>query len=183
MQSYYVRDSMLDPMERSLYRALNLVICQRALLFAKINLGDLLATAISGTKSSELGQLAEQRVDFVLCDRDSMRPIAIILLEGTGARVGCADQSDQVAQLCASVGLPLIWLQRQNNYLMQQLTPIIEPLLIDGSVGNDFTNGDRMRESTMTGIAHAMRRGPRHLRKQPAYPGYGALRTIASKLS
>ncbi len=179
MQAYYVRDSMLDPTERSLYRALNLVICQRALLFAKIILGDLLAMGADAPQSDEFGPLTNQRVDFVLCDRDSMRPIAIILLEAAGSSVGQADRSDQVAQLCASVGLPLIWLPRQNNYLMQHLTPAIEPLLIGGSMGNDFTNGDRVG----TTIAHAMRGGPKHRRKQPAYPGYGALKTLAGKLS
>ena len=183
MQSYYVRDSMLDPIERSLYRALNLVICQRALLFTKINLGDLVATTAHSSQRSEVGELADQRVDFVLCDRDSMRPIAIILLEDGGSGVGHAKQADPIAQLCVSAGLPLVRIPRQHSYLIQQLTPVIEPLLLGGAVGNDFTNGDRLRESPVTSIAQAMRRGSRHVRKQPAYPGYGALKTIAGKLS
>ncbi len=176
MSSYFVRDSLLDPVECTLYKALSLVVCQRALLFAKIRLDDLLATTALDTKADKPDQLVNRRVDFVLCDRDTLRPLAIILLEEKGAHTGYDTEAEQIAQLCTYAGVPLVWLPRQNNYLMQHLSSVIEPLLAGGSVGNDFSNGDRL-------LVHAMRGGAKSHRKQPSYPGYGALKTIAGKLS
>lgn len=176
MPSYFVRDSLFDSAESSLYRALSLVVCQRALLFTKIRLGELIANLESGSEAAEADELADRRVDFVLCDRNTVQPIAIILLEEEGARGDYLQESEKLGQMCMSVGLPLVWLPRQNSYLMQQLTPVVEPLLLGSTVRNDFNNGDRV-------MIHALRNGSKVLRKQPAYPGYGALKTIAGKLS
>jgi hypothetical protein len=177
MQSYTIRDSMLDPIEQSLYRALNGMLCQRALLFTKINLSDLFTAPVYSPAGSELGALAHQRVDFVLCDRDSMRPLAIILF---------ADNSplpDQIAQLCADAGLPVVRLERQPAYFMHQLAPIVETLLTDSACYDDFSNGDRLITTGLTGASTSIGgQNSKRGRKQPAYPGYGALRTIANKL-
>lgn len=185
MQPYYVRDSMLDPVEQSLYRALTVVLCQRALLFTKINLGDLFTAPPYSQVGSALGDLAQQRVDFVLCERDSMRPLAVILFAADPARAGQADDAEQIAQVCTAAGLPVVRLQRQSTYLMHQLTPLVESVLTANAHRNDFTNGDRLAPTTggngavkTTTKATDVRR-----RKLPAYPGYGALKTIANKLA
>ena len=173
MSPYSVCDSLLDPAAGSLYKALSLVICQRAQLFVKIRLGELLTTAASGGIA---GPLAERQVDFVLCDRETLRPLAIIMLAAEDAQVRDGEEAEQLTELCLQAKLPLIWLQRQSSYMMPQLTAVIEPLLVGGSVGNDDSNGERMWVEPWRG-------GARGRRKQPAYPGYGALKTIAGKLS
>ena len=185
MQSYYVRDSMLDPVEQSLYRALTVVLCQRALLFAKINLGDLFTAAPYGQAGCELGDLEQQRVDFVLRDRDSMRPLAVILFAAEPARSGQTDYAEQIAQVCTAAGLPVVRLQRQSTYLMHQLTPLIESVLTANAHRNDFTNGDRLAPITGGNGAVKTTMNMTHVRRRklPAYPGYGALKTIANKLA
>ena len=182
MQPYYVRDSMLDPVEQSLYRALTVILCQRALLFTKINLGDLFTTSPYRQAGSELGHLEQQRVDFVLCDRDSMRPVAVILF---AAGSGQTDDSEQIVQVCTAAGLPVVRLQRQSTYLMHQLTPLIESLLTANAHRNDFTNGDRLAPTTGGNGAVKTTMNTTHVRRRklPAYPGYGALKTIANKLA
>lgn len=183
MQPYYIRDSMLDPVEQSLYRALTVVLCQRALLFTKINLSDLFTTPPYSQASGEWRHLAHQRVDFVLCERDSMRPLAVILFAADTARSGQYDYSEQIAQVCTAAGLPVVRLQRQSTYFMQQLTPLIESLLTANAHRNDFTNGDRLVPTAGTGGAGraTLRATHARRRKLPAYPGYGALKTIANK--
>lgn len=183
MQPYYVRDSMLDPVEQSLYRALTLVLCQRALLFTKINLGDLFMASPYGQAGSQCGGLEQQRVDFVLCDRDSIRPLAVILFAADPARSGQADYSEQIVQVCTDAGLPVVRLQRQSTYLMHQLTPLIESVLTANAHRNDFTNGDRLAPATGSSGMVKTTMSATHIRrrKQPAYPGYGALKTIANK--
>jgi hypothetical protein len=154
-------------------------------------LSDLLAVSAYSTAANEWGRLAHQRIDFVLCDRDSMRPIGIILVEADAMHVGPHDPSEQVAQLCAKAGLPVVRLQRQPTYMMHQLSSMIEPLLTGNARRDDFSNGDRVqgagRATTVvpTATANATSKGlkPKQVRKQPAYPGYGALRTIANKFS
>jgi hypothetical protein len=166
---------MLDPIEQSLYRALSGVLCQRALLFTKINLGDLFTVPVYHAES-EWRTLANQRIDFVLCERDSMRPLAIILFADSAQRANQIDCSERIAQLCAEVGLPLVRLERQSAYFMHQLIPLIENLLSSTPRCDDFTNGDRAMPTT-TMHQQNSKRG----RRLPAYPGYGALRTIANK--
>jgi hypothetical protein len=178
MPLYKIRESMLDPIEQSLYRALSGVLCQRALLFTKINLGDLFTTPLYHSTEGEWGILANQRLDFVLCDRDSMRPLAIILFADSTARANQVDYAEKVAQLCTEVGLPLVRLERQSAYSMHQLIPLIENLLSSSSRRDDYTNGDRALPTTNAAHKQAHKQG----RRQPAYPGYGAMRTIANKL-
>ncbi len=178
MPLYKIRESMLDPIEQSLYRALSGVLCQRALLFTKINLGDLFTVPLYHSTEGEWGILANQRLDFVLCDRDSMRPLAIILFADSTVRANQVDYAEKVAQLCAEVGLPLVRLERQSAYFMHQLIPLIENLLSSSSRRDDYTNGDRALPTTNAAHKQAHKQG----RRQPAYPGYGAMRTIANKL-
>lgn len=183
MQSFYLRDSMLDPVELSLYRALTLVLCQRALLFTKVSLSTLFAVTTVNSTESEWEQLADQRLDFVLCDRDSVRPIAGILFAAE-LSYGQYDPTEQVAQFCSKAGFPLVRIQRQPSYLMQQLMLIIEPLLTSGT-SYEINKNPQLHESIITVPAHGLNRSckPKRIRKQPAYPGYGALRTIANKLA
>lgn len=181
MQSYTIRESMLDPIEQSLYRALSGVLCQRAHLFMKINLGDLFTTSLYHAADSEWGILASQRVDFVLCDRDSMRPLAIILFADSTLRINQTDCSEKIAQLCAEVGLPLVRLERQSAYFMHQLIPLIENLLSSNSRRDDYTNGDRIISAAGGAATTVREKTNKRGRRQPAYPGYGALRTIANK--
>jgi len=184
MQSYTLRDSMLDPVELSLYRALTLVLCQRALLFTKIRLSDLFAVDSFSSTESEWEQLADQRLDFVLCDRDSIRPIGVILFEAERLFYGQHDQSEQVAQFCSRAGLPVVRIPRQPAYLMQQLMLMVEPLLT-GSTAKESTRNNQLYESSSVDPLHGLNNGckPKRMRKLPAYPGYGALRTIANKLA
>ena len=184
MQAYTLRDSMLDPVELSLYRALTLVLCQRALLFTKTRLSDLFAVASFHSTEREWEQLADQRLDFVLCDRDSIRPIGVILFEAERSFYGYHDQSDQVAQFCSRAGLPVLRIQRQPTYFMQQLMGVIEPLLTSSATKESHKNS-QLHEAGNVDPMHRSTNGckPKRVRKLPAYPGYGALRTIADKLA
>jgi len=184
MPSITLRAHVLDPVEQSLYRALTLVICQRALLFAKINLSDLFSVPSSNKASSDLVQLAHAQVDFVLCDREAMQPLAVILL-ATEEATDQEDTADKRAQLCKAAGLPVIRLERQNSYFMPQLTALIEPLLADNAARDDFSQDERMADALDTAGASPFYyvSKPKQLRNRPAYPGYGALRAIANKLS
>lgn len=184
MQPYTLRANILDPMEQSLYRALTLVLCQRALLFAKINLGDLFTTSAYGATATDLAQLAHYPVDFVLCDREAMRPLAVIFVEAEGTSRH-KEETEKSAQICAAAGLPVVRLQRQHSYMMPYLTSIIEPLLTVDAANDAYSNGDRRWEAGAATITHALHQEDtsRHTRRLPAYPGYGALRTLANKLS
>jgi len=148
----------------------------------KINLGDLFTTPLYHTGDSDWGLLASQRVDFVLCDRDSMRPLAIILFADNALRANQTDCSEKIIQLCAQVGLPLVRLERQSAYFMHQLIPLIENLLSSSSRRDDYTNGDRITAATGSAATTVSVKNNKRGRRQPAYPGYGALRTIANKL-
>lgn len=183
MQPYTLRAHLLDPAEQSLYRALTLVLCQRALLFVKIHLSDLFAAPGDSTAGVAPVQPAYYPLDFVLCDRNTLRPLAVILLE---KEVAPTDEEgvDKGAELCAAAGLPVVRLQRQPTYLMPHLISMLEPLLVGSSVSDAFGNGDRAPSAISAPMAPLPPLSkPRTSHRQPAYPGYGALRTLANKLS
>ena len=80
---YHLRDEFLSPAELNFYRVLVSVTADWAALFSKVNLGDLFYA-----KSGEHGQnqayrnkIARKHVDFLLCDRESLRPLLAIELD------------------------------------------------------------------------------------------------------
>ncbi|MEZ4866238.1 MAG: DUF2726 domain-containing protein [Caldilineaceae bacterium] len=187
MQPYYVHNNMLDPIERSLYHALHLVICQRAFLFTKVHLSDLISASAGQSALLDNQELTTQRADFVLCDRNTTRPLAIILLLDPNHSL--SEQSERIghtAKICTEVGLPVVGIQRQSIYAMHDLSSVIEPLLANSSHSDDFTNGDRIEEQETPaghrtlGSATNLKQGKR---QPPLYPGYGVLRALAGKLS
>lgn len=185
MQAYTLCNSILDPVELSLYRALTLVLCQRAVLFTKIRVNDLFVVNTFSAIENEWEQVADQQLDFVLCDRDSIRPIGVVLFETEQAFYGQHDQSDQVVHFCNRAGLPVVRLKRQPAYFMQQIMGIIEPILSGNGTTIESNRNHQLRESAVVEALGGLNRDckPKRKRKLPAYPGYGALRTIANKLA
>ncbi|MBX3011816.1 MAG: DUF2726 domain-containing protein [Caldilineaceae bacterium] len=175
-----VRDSVLDPVEHSLYRALTLVLCQRAVVLTKLALGDLFWLPPHNDGSTRLPQ---PTIDFVICDRDSLRPLGVILLEEAATHREPTSRTAQITQSCAQAGLPVVCLPRQQAYLMHQLTPLIEPLLQGPARQDDPSQDDRSSDP----LRHAQLFSSKYLNKAgrstPAYPGYGVLRNLGNKLA
>jgi hypothetical protein len=147
-----VFDSILDAVEQSLFRALLALICQRALLFIKVNP----AVVIGFDKLYQAGLYASAglwSIDFVLCDRDTVLPLALIVFERETPLYADMKFLDWLRQLCADIALPIIEIPRNSAFLATDLQPLIEPLftnpertVIHPPVGNEMSKGSKEQQ-------------------------------------
>src|SRR6185295_18008345 len=76
------KDFLLTQAERSLFGVLSEVVKDRYFIFAKVRLADLVWLP-KGTESrqSHFNRVQSKHIDFVICDRSSIRPLLCIELD------------------------------------------------------------------------------------------------------
>jgi hypothetical protein len=80
---YFVRDDFLTPAELNFYRVLKSAVSDQALIFTKVNLGDLFYAKSSdyGEYRTYTNKIDRKHVDFILCDPATVQPILGIELD------------------------------------------------------------------------------------------------------
>jgi len=78
---YQPKSSLLTPSEASFYRALELAVGHRFVVFAKVRMLDLCDELEKRTNVVAFNQVVSKHVDFVLCDPESFRPVLIVELD------------------------------------------------------------------------------------------------------
>jgi len=145
MSNYRIQETLLEHSERSLYHALSLVVAQRALILTKVKLSAILAPTAALGQQIAATRLDRYTVDFVLCDRQTTRPLLVIQQEEASSKSGAANNvNDLIERMSSSCGLPMIRLSTQSAYRMDLLLRLIEPYLVDDKRGSDYAAGDRM---------------------------------------
>jgi len=145
MDTYSIQETVLATEERSLYQALTLVVAQRALLLTKVKLSALLSPNASQSQHLAYTQLDRYTVDFVLCDRNTTRPLLVVLCDRAPTD-NCAlnNPNDMIERLAHSASLPIVRVEQSAAYRMDMLLRLIDPYLAGDSRGSDYTNGDRL---------------------------------------
>src|SRR5690606_36161171 len=112
-------DAFLSRSERSLYAALKQIAYQRFEIFAKPRIADvLLPVGVDSEAGREAFEpMAERNFDYVLCDKQSLRPLYAIELDPGEDDEG----AEQVRRACLSAGLTLISLRRERDYSAAEL--------------------------------------------------------------
>ncbi len=114
---YRKRDDFLSPAEASFYRVLSTAVGGRAIIFAKVGLGDIFFVSRPNENQSYRNRIAQKHVDFLLCDPLSLRPLfGIELDEASHARSDRKARDEFVDQVFQAAGLPLIRFQTQSTY-------------------------------------------------------------------
>jgi len=116
---YLARQCLLTPAELNFYRVLVTALGQRYCIFTQIPISNLVYPKSGDRKAnSALRQkIVYKRVDFVLCDPATLRPLAAIELDDASH-----DRADRVArdtfvdQVFAAANLPLIHIPASANY-------------------------------------------------------------------
>ena len=78
---YRPKSSLLTPSEASFYKALELAVGHRFVVFAKVRMLDLCDALERRTNVVAFNQVVSKHVDFVLCDPESFRPVLIVELD------------------------------------------------------------------------------------------------------
>jgi hypothetical protein len=153
MSMYRIQETILQTEERSLYHALTLVVAQRALLLSKVKLSAMLEPlpelSTGRDRTANHSSLEQHTIDFVVCDRQTTRPLFVVLVDGPrGPRGSHRDTNTYLQQLCADAGLPVLRIKQAGAYRMDLLQRLIEPLLVGDSRGTDYAHGDRVTMTT-----------------------------------
>jgi very-short-patch-repair endonuclease len=120
---YRRKDYLLTKAERSFYGALQQAAGNEHLIFAKIRVADLLYMP-KGTqrRQSHFNRIQAKHIDFVLCDRDNIRPILAIELDDSSHAAASRQSRDQfVDEALRAAGLPLLRVPCKTGYNVVEL--------------------------------------------------------------
>jgi hypothetical protein len=125
---YHLRDNFLTPAEQDFFEALRVAVGNRAVIYAKVGLGDIFRVKKDDPSRYRIytNQLSRKRVDFLLCNSVTMHPLVGIKLD---------DKNDQqtgdsfMDQLFEAAHLALIHIPSKSMYdpeeIVSQLTPYV----------------------------------------------------------
>lgn len=128
---YRTRDDFLSAAERSFYGVLVAAIAGRALVFAKVNLADVLFVSGKEKRQSYHNRIDRKHVDFLLCTLDTVRPVAAIELDDKShERADRVDRDAFVDAAFDAAGLPLVRFPAQRAYNVAEVARQLEPHLM-----------------------------------------------------
>jgi Protein of unknown function (DUF2726) len=125
---YRRKDYLLTQAERSLFGVLNEVVKERCFIFAKVRLADLVWMP-KGTESwqSHFNRVQSKHVDFVICDRASIRPLLCIELDDASHGQAARQKRDAfVDAALLAAGLPFIRIRAAKAYNVAELRQRID---------------------------------------------------------
>jgi len=125
---YHLQDGFLSPAELNFYRVLVRVTADWAALFTKVNLGDLFYAKTGDYSQNQVyrNRIARKHVDFLLCDRESLRPLlAIELDDSSHNRPDRRARDEFVDGVFAAAGLPLLHVPVSHSYSTNKLRALL----------------------------------------------------------
>lgn len=133
---YRAASGLLTPAEHAFYRVLLTIIRPTDILVPKVRLADLAEVDrqrhASGTNDDQhwFRRIAPMHVDFVLCERESLRPLTAIELDDLSHRTNPRQQQSDAwkARVLAQIGLPLVRVPYQHQgYILRELAAALYP--------------------------------------------------------
>ena len=121
---YALRDDFLSPTELSFFRVLATVVDPEIRICTKVALGDLFYAKIKDSSEWRryTNKIDRKHVDFLLCDGQTMRPLAGIELDDSSHRREDRQARDRfVNQVFAAAALPLIRIPARRGYAPAEL--------------------------------------------------------------
>lgn len=115
---YKRKDWLLSKAERSFFGVLQQAVGAEFLIFAKIRVGDLLWLP-KGTegRTSHWNRIQSKHVDFVICDRENVRPLVAIELDDSSHGTQKRQARDQfMEEAFQAAGLPLLRVPAKAGY-------------------------------------------------------------------
>ncbi len=135
--SYLKKDSLLTEAEKSFYAVLQNVVGDNYLLFSQVSLLEILSVPNGLSNSayrSALNKIQSKHIDFLLCEKESTRPILVIELnDSSHFRSDRVGRDDFLKAAFAHAGLPFLQVARASHYDEMELNNRIRELLSDKS--------------------------------------------------
>jgi hypothetical protein len=114
--------SVLNEFEHGMYRMLERELRKDFYVFTKVRLGDLVQLKRKSSREAFYNRLVSGRhVDFLLCDRDTVKPILVIQL----VEKKNADEHDITEDVLNSAHIPYMFLSPKKAIAPSELTYLI----------------------------------------------------------
>jgi hypothetical protein len=129
---YRVRDDFLSPAEHNFYQVLKSVADTRVRICPKVSLSDLFYVKSSDASDWRIytNKIDRKHVDFVLCEPQTMKPLAGVELDDKSHDRADRKQRDVFVEgVFAAAGLPLMRVRVQRSYQSQELAALLESML------------------------------------------------------
>ena len=127
---FRLRDDFLSPAEISFYHILVSVAGNSVTVCPKVNLNDIFFVSRSEKSQSERNKISRKHVDFLLCDRLSMRPqVGIELDDASHAREDRQTRDEFVQQVFDAAGLSLLRFPAKRTYNLSEIASRLAPFL------------------------------------------------------
>ena len=144
---YRLRDDFLSAAELSFFRVLTLVVKDRVVILAKVNLADIFFVARPNENQTYRNKIDRKHVDFLACDPTTMKPLfGVELDDKSHSRSDRVERDIFVDQVFQVAGLPLIRIPAKAGYDPNQLAEQLAAYL-----GGQLASCRRQSESAALG--------------------------------
>ncbi len=129
MQYPYVIRSDFQPMaEQNFYLALKSILPEQLVIFPKVSLADIFAAQPSDPSKTRAytSRLSRKRVDFLLSDTMTARPVAGIQMEEQNL---LTRRDEFLTNAFLAAKLPLVWIYKKPSYSASELKVLFQPYL------------------------------------------------------
>lgn len=134
---YDMQETLFSPAERSFLGVLDLAVGDKARVFAKVRVADVLTPQAGIGKSKwqqYFNKISAKHFDYLLCHPADLSFICAIELDDSSHRHQKRKARDLFLKTaCDSAGLPLLQIPASASYLVEELREQILPLLVKTS--------------------------------------------------
>lgn len=114
---YRLRDDFISPAEASFLHVLKNMVGDKMLICPKVSFAELFFVAQSNNRQTYRNKIDRKRVDFVLCNPKTFKPVfAIELDDSSHARPDRIERDEFVNAVFETAGLPLVRVKAQASY-------------------------------------------------------------------
>ena len=119
---YRLREDFVSRAEASFFHSLRTVVGDRALIFLKVNLADLLYPPRQEQQRAVWNRINRKHIDFVLCDPRTLAPVLAVELDDRSHRRQDRVERDAfLDDALGNAGLPLLRVPARQGYSPQAL--------------------------------------------------------------
>lgn len=138
---YRLRDDFLSNAETSFFQVLKTIIGNRLVICPKVSLAELFFVAHGESFQTYQNKIDRKRVDFLLCDPKTLKPVfAIELDDSSHARSVRQERDAFVEEVFDVAQLPLVRIPAQNTYNTDDLNIMFQAALQQKSAGQPIVN-------------------------------------------
>ena len=131
----YRKVTLFTDAEKNFLSYLDKAVGEQYRVFGKVRIGDIILPQQTSMKKNYLKhfyKVSSKHFDFVLVDKDTLYPVAVIELnDKSHNKLNRMDRDAFVERACKSANLPLVWIIARRTYKLTEIRDAIESRIAD----------------------------------------------------